>query len=76
MLRKTLTGPSPPDKHTEGPDMSTLLAAANYTLVKADDADEKKFPQEPMSAHQLKQIFKPVVREHHLLLQQNSPLMR
>ena len=47
MLRKTLTGPSPPDKHTEGPDMSTLLAAANYTLVKVDDADEKKFPQEP-----------------------------
>ena len=46
MLRKTLTGPSPPDKHTEGPDMSTLLAAANYTFVKADDADEKKFPQE------------------------------
>ena len=48
MLRKTFTGQPPaPDKHTEDPDKSILLAAANYTLVKADDADEKKLPQEP-----------------------------
>ena len=47
MLRKTVTGPSSPDKHTEDPDKSILLAAANYTFVDRDDAaDEKKLPQE------------------------------
>ena len=55
--------------------MSTLLAAANYTLVKVDDQMKRNFHKNPVG-HQLKQIFKPVVREHHLLLQQNSPLMR
>ena len=46
MLRKTVTGPSSPDRHTEGPDKSIVLAAANYTFVDTDDADEKKLPQE------------------------------
>ena len=47
MLKKTVTGPSPPDKHTEDPDKSISLAAANYTFVDTDDAaDEKKLPQE------------------------------
>ena len=76
MLRKTVTGPSSPDKHSEDPDKSILLAAASYTFVDRDDAaDENKLPQE-LSHPSTEAEIQTGCEETSPVLQQSSPLMR